>query len=175
MRVWAHNEKVYYFFKAEALAPNIFETAFQIGKLLAEQNNWEEARIYLEKAQQINPDAGMTYSLLGESYLAADMTEAAVAAYKKAIKHNSDDAASLSALGSLYNMQSINPEIARVYCCQSVEIAPQNGLFRHRLGQLHLKAEEFGLALEQFRKADGLGVDSVDYIQKCEAVKFATE
>ena len=169
------NKALYYFFKAEALAPNIFETAFQIGKLLAEQNNWEEARIYLEKAQQINPDAGMTYSLLGESYLAADMTEAAVAAYKKAIKHNSDDAASLSALGSLYNMQSINPEIARVYCCQSVEIAPQNGLFRHRLGQLHLKAEEFGLALEQFRKADGLGVDSVDYIQKCEAVKFATE
>ncbi len=164
-----------YFYKALALAPNLFESAFQIGKLQAEQGNLEEGRIYLEKAQKIKPDAGIVYSHLGECYLAAGMAQAAVAAYKKAIKHNPNDAASLSALGSLYDTQSINPEIARVYCCQSVEVAPQNGLFRHRLGQLYFKAKEFDLALEQFRKANGLGVDSVDYIQKCESAKLETE
>jgi len=164
-----------YFYKAEALAPNIFEIMFQIGKLQTEQGRWEEGRIYLEEAQKINPDAGMVYSPLGESYLAADMTQAAIDAYKKAIKHNPNDAASLSALGNLYDTQSINPEIARVYCCQSVEIAPQNGLFRHRLGQLYFKAEEFDLAMEQFQKANGLGVDSADYILKCEAVILETE
>jgi len=163
-----------YFHKADALVPNLFETTFQIGKLQTEQGNLNEGRIYLEKAQKINPDAGIVYSYLGECYLDADMTDSAVAAYKKAIKHNPNDAASLSALGSLYDMQSINPEIARVYYFQSVEIAPQNGLFRHRLGQLYFKAKEFDLALEQFRKADGLGFDSVDYIQKCEAVNPET-
>ncbi len=157
-----------YFSKAEALVPDLFETTFQIGKLQTELGNLEKGRIYLEKAQKINPDAGIVYSFMGECYLAAGMTEAAIAAYKKAIKHNPNDAASLSDLGSLYDTQSINPEIARVYCCQSVEIAPQNGLFRHRLGQLYFKAKEFDKALEQFRKANGLGFDSVDHIQKCE-------
>jgi len=164
-----------FFYKAEALAPNLFETTFQIGKLQMEQGHWEEGRIYLEKAQKINPDAGVVYSPLGESYLAADMTPAAIDAFKKAIKHNPNDAVSLSALGSLYDRQSINPEIARVYCCQSVEIAPQNGLFRYRLGQLYFKAKEFDLALEQFQKANGLGVDSADYILKCEAEMPETE
>ncbi|MDM8541883.1 tetratricopeptide repeat protein [Desulfococcaceae bacterium HSG9] len=165
------NKALDYFYKAEALAPNIFETTFQIGKLQAEQGNWEKGRVYLEKAQKINPDAGIIYPHLGKCYLAAGMTEEAIGAYKKAIKHNPNDAASLSALGSLYDMQSINPEIARVYCCQSVEIAPQNGLFRYRLGQLHFRTEEFDLALEQFRKAHSLGIDSIDYIQKCKVVK----
>ena len=97
-----------------------------------------------------------------------NLTDEAVAAYKKAIRHNPNDADSLSALGYLFELQGENPEITTIFCQQSVDISPENGLFRHRLGSLYLKQNLLEEALEQFQKADELGHDSKEIIIKIE-------
>lgn len=94
------------------------------------------------------------------------MTDEAVTAYKKAIKQNPGDADSLSALGYLLDIQGENPEITTIFCQQSVEISPENGLFRHRLGQLYLKQNLLEEALQEFQKATDLGYDAVEFIEK---------
>jgi tetratricopeptide (TPR) repeat protein len=95
-----------------------------------------------------------------------NMTDDAVSAYKKAIRQNPNDADSLSALGYLYDLQGENPEITTIFCQQSVDIAPENGLFRYRLGSLYLKRDQLKDALEQLQKADTLGHDCKDLIKK---------
>ena len=95
-----------------------------------------------------------------------NMTDEAVSAYKKAIRQNPNDADSLSALGYLFDLQGENPEITTIFCQQSVDISPDNGLFRHRLGSLYLKRNQLEDALEQFQKADELGHDSKALIKK---------
>ena len=95
-----------------------------------------------------------------------NMTDEAVSAYKKAIRQNPNDADSLSALGYLYDLQGENPEITTIFCQQSVDIAPENGLFRYRLGSLYLKRDQLKDALEQLQKADALGHDCKNLIKK---------
>jgi len=47
-----------------------------------------------------------------------------------------------------------------------VGLSPENGLFRHRLGQLYLKQNELEEALKQFTEADNLGHRATDVIQE---------
>jgi tetratricopeptide (TPR) repeat protein len=72
----------------------------------------------------------------------------------------------LSALGYLFDIQGENPEITTIFCQQSVEIAPENGLFRNRLGRLYLKQNQLKEALIEFEKAQDLGHDSMEFIDK---------
>ena len=59
-----------------------------------------------------------------------------------------------------------NPEIALIFCQESVTLAPDNGLFRYRLGRLYYKLDRFTEALQEFKKAKFLGYDAPEYIQK---------
>ena len=95
-----------------------------------------------------------------------NLTDEAVSAYKTAIRQNPNDADALSALGYLFDLQGENPEITTIFCQQSVDIAPENGLFRYRLGSLYLKRNLLKEALEQFQKADELGHDVKKIIKK---------
>jgi tetratricopeptide (TPR) repeat protein len=89
-----------------------------------------------------------------------------MAAYKRALKFNPGDAASLSALGCLFDEQGENPEIAVMFCRESVGLSPENGLFRHRLGQLYLKQNQLDEALKEFSEANKLGYGNTEVIQK---------
>jgi len=82
--------------------------------------------------------------------------------------NNPNDADSLSALGYLFDLQGENPEITTILCQQSVDISPENGLFRHRLGSLYLKRNQLEEALEQFQKAHKLGHNAKEIIKKVE-------
>jgi tetratricopeptide (TPR) repeat protein len=95
-----------------------------------------------------------------------DRTDAAIAAYKKALKQNPGDAAALSALGCLFDQQDENPEIAIMFCQESVGLSPDNGLFRLRLGRLYLKQNQFDEALKEFKMAVSLGQDATEFIEK---------
>ena len=106
------------------------------------------------------------YFYLGEGLRALGRTEEAIQAYQRASKQNPNDAASLSALGCLFCVKGENPEIARVFCQQSVAISPENGLYRHRLGGLYLKENRLRDALEEFKKANQLGHDSLAPIEE---------
>lgn len=148
------------FLKANTLAQNVFEVAFQTGRLLMEMGQPESGKKFLEHAAKLEPGSGAVFRYLGECHTAIGNTEAAIAAYKKAIKHNPSDAASLSAMGCLFDEQEENPEIALMFCQESVRLSPENGLFRYRLGQLYLKQDRLTDALKQFKKAEFLGQDA---------------
>jgi len=157
-----------YFLEAAEQAEDIFEVVLQIGKIFLETGQPEKSKFYLEKAVDLKPESPAAYRLLGECCAAMNMADEAVAAYKKAIRHNPNDSDSLSALGYLFDLQGENPEITTILCQQSVDISPENGLFRHRLGSLYLKRNLLKEALEQFQKADELGHDSKEIVIKIE-------
>lgn len=157
-----------YLLEAAEHAEDIFEVALQTGKIYLETGQLEKSKFYLEKAVDLKPESPVAHRFLGEYCAAMNLTDEAVAAYKKAIRHNPNDCDSLSALGYLFDLQGENPEITTIFCQQSVDISPENGLFRHRLGSLYLKRNLLEDALEQFQKADELGHDSKEIIIKIE-------
>jgi tetratricopeptide (TPR) repeat protein len=155
-----------YFLDADRKEGNIFDVAFQTGRLYLKMGKPEQGKKSLEKAVRLNPESGLALRYLGECCAAMNLTDEAVSAYKKVIRQNPNDAESLSALGYLFDLQGENPEITTIFCQQSIEIAPENGLFRYRLGNLYLKRNQLENALEQFQKADDLGYDANNLIQK---------
>jgi len=156
------------FLEAGRIGEDIFEIAFQTGKLYCDLSEWERARGFLEKAIQLDPDASVTYRYLGMCHSACDRLDDAVSAYQKAVKLNPNDADALSALGHTFDRLGKESEIALVFCRQSVDIAPENGLFHHRLGLLCLNQGRHGEALEAFRAACERGYDSASCIDEVE-------
>jgi Flp pilus assembly protein TadD len=139
---------------------NLFEVRLQLGKLYLEDGQPEKGRIYLEKAAAMQPQSSAVHALIGECYAALDRRDEAVAAYKKSLRLNANDAASLSGLGWLYHVMGKNTDIATLFCRHSTAIAPRNGLFHHRLGCLFLKEDRLSEARDEFQKAVALGCDS---------------
>lgn len=160
------NKALEYFFKAEEIGGELFEAAFQIGKLYLESGELEKAKTFLEKAIRLKPSSALCFRYLGDCHAAMNMNEEAIRNYKKAVKQNPYDAASLSSLGLLFDLKGENPEIAAVFCEHSVELAPENALFRHRLGMLYLKQKRLDEALNAFMKAQELGHDSGRFIEE---------
>jgi tetratricopeptide (TPR) repeat protein len=148
-----------YFWKAAEKEPDIFEVAFQTGRTYLEKGAAEEAVLHLKRAADLNPEAAAVHRLLGEALEANSDENGAITAYRQAIKKNPNDAAALSALGSLLGRRGEDPEIAELFCHQSTEIEPDNGLYRRRLGEVYLRRERFKEAVEAFRAADELGTD----------------
>ena len=126
----------------------------------------ELAKEFLEKAVKLNPESRSALNSLGECYTALNMTDEAISVYKKAIRKNPNDAEALSALGCLFDLLGENPEITTIFCQQSIDIAPENGLYRYRLGSLYLKRNQLEDALIQFQKAQDLGYDARKMIKK---------
>jgi tetratricopeptide (TPR) repeat protein len=155
-----------YFLDADTKEEDIFEVAFQIGKLYLEMEKAEQGKKYLEKAIRLNPDSGIALRFLSECCVALNLTDEAISALKKAVRKNPNDAESLSALGYLFDLNGENPEITEIFCQQSIDIEPEKGLFRYRLGNLYLKKNQLEDALKQFRKADDLGYDAKEPIEK---------
>jgi tetratricopeptide (TPR) repeat protein len=145
---------------------DIFEIAFQIGRVYLNMGESETAKEFLGKAVELNPESWSVLNTLGECYAALNMTDKAISSYKKAIRLNPNDAESLSALGYLYDLLGENPEITTIFCQQSIDIEPKNGLYRYRLGSLYLKRNQLEDALEQFQKAHDLGHDANKMIKK---------
>lgn len=143
----------------------LFESKLQIGRIHLERNAAAKARRYLEAASKLRPDFGPVHTHLGECYDALELEDAARSAYKKALRANADDAVALSGLGWIYHNGGENNEIATLFCRQSVEIAPGNGLFRYRLAMRYLAEDRLQEARHQFEKAALLGHDIGNYLE----------
>lgn len=159
-----------YFISADEKEKDVFEVVFQIGRVYLAMGKAEKAREHLEHAADLNPDSGVAFRYLGECHSMLGMTDEAVAAYKKAVKINPGDAVSMSAMGYLFEISGENTEISLTFCKQGVDLFPENGLFRHRLGRVYLKMERLDEALEEFKKAEALGHDSGEFIEKVEGM-----
>ena len=155
-----------FFLKADKINGEVCEITFQIGKHYFESGDLEKAKPFLERAVKLDPDAGTVYRYLGDCYAAGNLTRDAISAYKKAIKYNPHDAASISALGCLYDDQGENSEITLMFCRESVGLSPQNGLFRYRLGRMYYKQNRLDDALKEYKKANQFGYDAAQDIQE---------
>jgi tetratricopeptide (TPR) repeat protein len=148
------------FRKAFAADPNIFEIPFNIGKLLMENKAYPEALVFLDKALALCDTLAPAHSLKGRCLACLGCREEAVAAYRKAIKINPNDAAALSALGTIFDTQGENPEISLTFCRQSVAVSPENILYRLRLARLYHKHNHLEKALAEYETASVLGYDA---------------
>lgn len=138
----------------------LFEVKLQLGRISLEDGDPEKGRYYLESAAAMQPQSSAVFSLLGECYAALNLRDEAITAYKKSLRLNANDAASLSGLGWLYHTMDKNADIATLFCRHSVALAPHNGLYHHRLGSLYLKDDRLTEARKEFQTAVDLGCDS---------------
>jgi len=161
-----HAEALDQFLKAADLDEDLHELALQTGKLYLTMQDPQKGRSYLEKATRLNPSSGLSFAYLGRCYNDLQMKDQAIAAFKQAVRQNPFDAESLSALGLLYGEKGENADIATLFCQQSIDMAPKNGLFHSRLGQLHLQFGRLQEALSAFEKASERGWDATADIDK---------
>ncbi len=145
------------FRQAYAATNEIFDIPFQIGKILTEQKDYAQAEPYLQAALALNAASAPAQALLGQCLSACARAREAIAAYKKAVKINPNDAGSLSALGTLYDAKGENIEICLAFCRQSVALAPENGPFRMELARMYAKNNQLDLALAEYETAALLG------------------
>lgn len=153
------------FTEAAGMAPAVFETVFQLGRLLLEEHRPEAALGHLETAAGLHPGSATVHKLLGQCHEALDQVEAAIAAYKKAVTLHPNDPETLSALGCLFDRKGENPEITIIFCQQSVDLAPDNGVYRRRLGKRYLNQGRLEEALEAFKAAERCGTDAQALIE----------
>ena len=161
-----HDQALEFFLKANEINSEIYEIAFQIGKLYLDSDENENSRVYLEQAAALNTESSAVHRYLGDCHLGGGRPDDAISSYKKAIKQNPLDAVSMSALGYLYNERGENPEIALMFCRESVELAPENGLFHYRLGRIYADHLRFDDALKEFEKAEKFGHNADSDIQE---------
>lgn len=161
-----HREKALeYFNRAFDIDQDVFEVVYQMGKCHLALKQYVEAKAFLEKAIQLKPDSASAASCIGQYYAAMNKQEEAIAAFKSAIKKNPNDSEALSGIGYLYNLRDENAEIALIFCKQSIDISPENGLFHQRLGRLYLKQNAPDEAIDAFQTATDLGCDSTEWIE----------
>lgn len=148
---------------AEQSQEALFEAKLQIGRIHLERDAPRQAQRFLEDASALRPGFAPAHTQLAACYETLDMEDAARTAYKKALRANANDAAALSGLGWIYHKCGENSDIATLFCRQSVEIAPENGLFRYRLARRYLQENRLEEAKKQFEEAERLGYETGGY------------
>jgi tetratricopeptide (TPR) repeat protein len=156
------------FLEAQFIENGIYEVVYQIGKIYLEESDPIRAKPYFEEAVKIRPASGTGYRYLGDCCLAMNQQNEAVVAYKKAVKLNPNDASSLSSLGYLFHTMGENAEIAITFCRQSVQLSPDQGLFRYRLGEIYFRQQKWKEAKEELAAAVRLGHDGEKLLKEIE-------
>jgi tetratricopeptide (TPR) repeat protein len=159
-------EALAHFRRASTLHGDVFEILFQTGKLQLELGDPQSACLALERAARLRPRSGSALRLLGDGYARLQLPQKAIRAYQRAVKANPADSLALSALGQLFDEKGENPEIALLFCKESVRLAPDNPTFRKRLGSLYFKLNRLEAALKEFEQAARLGQDCAEDLRR---------
>jgi len=139
--------------RAVEIKPDDFAVLFSLGQLHLSQGRPQAAAEWFQRAAQAPRAAPVIQRWLGEAYARLDRDEEARQAFKAAVKTNPADTASLSWLGQLYLNRAGDREVALSLTRQAVDLEPESGLYRSRLGWALLKNGAPDQALAQFRAA----------------------
>ncbi len=161
---------VKYLKQASRLNNQIYEVELTSGIFMFKAGLFQDAKKHLKKALTLNTDSTMAPRILGEIYLKTAMPQKAESYYKTAIKGNPRDAAALSGLARAYEIQNKNLDIALDLANHSLLIAPDNPIFRMRIGKIYLKKGLYDTAGKEFAKA-GNALDALDMTMN-EGFKF---
>ncbi len=139
-----------YLTRASELNSSLFEIELTAGILFTKKNDTATALEHLEKAVSLFPGAGLPRALIGDIYLKKGDYPRAITAYTSAIKCNPRDPWTMSGLARVYEIQDKNMDIALSLGRQSIALAPEIALFRHRLGRIYLKKGWYDKAAMEF-------------------------
>jgi GGDEF domain-containing protein/predicted TPR repeat methyltransferase len=129
-----------------------FDVLFQLGKTALELDLVEEALAAFRKAAVLKDRQPTVFRYLGQTLLKAEKKEQAMDAFKAAIRHDPEDAPSMSQLGMLFIEAGTNLDVALSLIRQSVELDVNNSLFRRRLaGALAVSGDSAGAEAEYLR------------------------
>jgi tetratricopeptide (TPR) repeat protein len=148
-----------------------FEALYQYGRLALELDRPHAALTALRKAAAAKDLRGAVHRALGQAELLAGDGQLALEAFKKAVKHDPDDAQSLSSLGVLFLERANDREVALSLFQRSVEIDPTNSLYRQRLGKLLFDEGDYAAATRHLTAAVEYGGGAVEVDEKLEEAK----
>jgi|GEM_PF-6524120 tetratricopeptide (TPR) repeat protein len=124
------------FLQAFEKCKDFYEIPFYLGKTEYDLKNTEKALEYFLKAEKIKPESAAVLNYIGEIYLKNKDIEKAYTEYKKSLKIMPENPYALSAIGYIYFIKGENTEIAKTFMEQSLEMDPENKLFKERLNLL---------------------------------------
>ncbi|MFP4475223.1 MAG: tetratricopeptide repeat protein [Desulfatibacillaceae bacterium] len=150
------------FLEADSMEPGVFEILYQTGRVQLELGRAAEAVESCTRAVEARPDSSAAHRMLGDGLALSGSFREASKEYEKALRIFPNDAAALSSLGQMYAELGENLDIALSFARQSVNLAPENGLYHLRLARIHEKREEEDKALEFHEKARELGYSAID-------------
>jgi len=133
------DKAVIYLRKAHGIDSSVFEVEFFLGSLLVKKNHPDQALPHLETAGRINPASGASFRMKGEIYLKDNLYEKADKEFNKAIKINPQDAISLSGYAKSMELQDKNLNIALSFAQNSMDLEPDNKLFKKRFKTIENK------------------------------------
>lgn len=130
------DKAILYMRKAHGIDDTIFEVELLLGHLLFKENRYEQALPHLAAAARINPESGLAFRIQGEIYLDRQAPDKAGAAFNSAVKLNPNDPTALSGYAVAMVRRNRNLKIALNFAKKSVELEPDNPVFRNRLDEV---------------------------------------
>lgn len=159
------NKALASFEDALACQDDHFDLLLQLGKLYCRCHRYQDAVHVLKKAEKIGPrdvrdvSHGAVHRYLGDAFYHLGSRKDAMASLQRAIRNNSQDAASLSVLGELYSLEAQGSDIARTFCRQAVEIDDQDWGHWLRLARVELAYGDVPASHEALKEAMRLDRD----------------
>jgi len=139
--------------EAVRISPDDFAVLFALGQLYLDRGQSARAADWFSRAAGVKEAKPVIHRWLGEALVRDGRPGEAMSHFKAAVKADPNDAASLSWLGRLYLDSRRDREIGLSLINRAVEIEPDNGLYRGRLGWARLLNEEPKEALVEFQTA----------------------
>jgi diguanylate cyclase (GGDEF)-like protein len=148
------------FRRASQIDPQNFEVLFNMGKMALELDMEEEALKAFQSAADVESRKTIVYRYLGQTLIRVGRRDEAEEAFKAAVRHDPEDAPSMSQLGVLFLEKGMDLEVALSLIRQSVDLDPTNPLFRQRLARALAMCGDLKEAEAQYRRALDMGVKS---------------
>lgn len=150
--------------RAEEMAADDFAVLFGLGQVLLEAGRPGRAAKRLARAARLEDASPAVHRVLGEALVKSGRDEEALPAFKAAVKADPQDAEALAWLGWFYLEHTRDHEVALSLISQAVDIKPNNGLFRSRLGWAMLECGQAAESLSQFEAALELDEETGDVL-----------
>lgn len=162
------DEAIQRFEQAFAIDGENFDLILQLGRLYCLTARYEEAVAILSKGEKMGEGGrrdvgqGALERHLGEAYKALGENRQAMICLERASRHNSRDAAALSLLGEIYDLENQGAEIALSLCRQAVKLDDSQWEYWYRLGLVQFRQGDLAAAADSVKHSLALNRRSAE-------------
>ena len=145
-------------------SPDSAQVWYKKGDTAYENEQYNEAIKYLEKAIELDPNHVKAYYMLGWAYLNGEQNgDKAIECFNKQIKLNPNDATAYNALGLVYAHENGDYADAIKYFNKAIELDPNAAYAYYNLGSVYLIQNNENKVIEFYKKAASLGDGNAQY------------